>query len=201
MQNSLLQALRAVYTVDIQSVTDHDTKLCLLPGIYSTIKLIQDPSSKDCVLSYSDPANLNNAGYACDQVADDGGVADGVVITSQGRSKYRDFLNSVQRVGMRCTEIVIQNKLDNDQSIFDQQIEMAKTVIGAKGGMDFITLQKYVSVNAYDRRKITIDLSGVDEQGRSKALELTPEVFMAINVPIKSHFSMQFTFDNSVSGI
>jgi hypothetical protein len=201
MQNSLLQALRAVYTVDIHGAKEQDTKLCMLPGIYSTIKLIQDPSSKDCVLSYSDPANLNNAGYACDQVADDGGVADGVVITSQGRSKYRDFLNSVQRVGMRCTEIVIQNKLDNDQSIFDQQIEVAKTVIGAKGGMDFITLQKYVSVNAYDRRKITIDLSGVDEQGRSKALELTPEVFMAINVPADSHFSMQFTFDNSVSGI
>lgn len=201
MQNSLREALRAVYTVDIKSDGEQDTKLCMLPGIYSTIKLIQDPSSKDSVLSYSDPTNLNNAGYACDQVADDGGVKDGVVITSQGRSKYRDFLNSVQRIGMRCTEIVIQNKLDNDQSIFDQQIEVAKTVIGAKGGMDFITLQKYVSVNAYDRRKITIDLSGVDEQGRSKALELTPEVFMAINVPAKSHFSMQFTFDNSVSGI
>ena len=51
MQNSLLQALRAVYTVDIQGAKYKDTKLCLLPGIYSTIKLIQDPSSKDCVLS------------------------------------------------------------------------------------------------------------------------------------------------------
>lgn len=204
MQNSLREALMAVFTVDIQGNTSADKKLCLLPGIYNTMKLIQDPSSKDVVLSLSDPANLVNAGYACDQVADDGGftTTDGVAIAAIGRSKYRDFLNAVQRVGMRCTQIVIQNKTNpQDQTIFDQQIEIAKTVLGAKGGMDFVTLQKYVNVNAYDRSKITIDLSGVDENGNSKALDLTPEVFMAMNVPANSHFSIQFTFDNTASCI
>lgn len=210
MQNSLREALRAVFTVDITGNQDNDVKLCLLPGIYSTMRTQTtvaaggkegDLPVVTTTVTYDDPTDLNNAGYACDQVADDGGNANGVVISSIGRSKFRDFLNSVQRVGMRCTEIVIQNKLDNDQSIFDTQIEVAKTVLGAKGGMDFITLQKYVNVNAYDRRKITIDLSGVDENGRSKALDLTPEVFMAMTVPAGSHFSVQFTFDNSASGI
>lgn len=210
MQNSLREALRAVYTVDITGNQDNDVKLCLLPGIYSTMRTQTTVAAGEkegdlpvvtTTVTYDDPTNLNNAGYACDQVADDGGNANGVVISSIGRSKYRDFLNSVQRVGNRCTEIVIQNKLDNDQSIFDTQIEVAKTVLGAKGGMDFITLQKYVNVNAFDRRKITIDLSGVDENGRSKALDLTPEVFMAMTVPAGSHFSIQFTFDNTVSGI
>ena len=204
MQNSLREALMAVFTADIQGNTSSDKKVCLLPGIYSTMKLIQDPSSKDVVLTLSDPTNLVNAGYACDQVADDGGfdTTTGVKITAIGRSKYRDFLNAVQRVGMRCTQIVIQNKTDpQDQTIFDQQIEIGKTVLGAKGGMDFITLQKYVNVNAYDRSKITIDLSGVDENGNSKALDLTPEVFMALHVPANSHFSIQFTFDNTASSI
>lgn len=202
MQNSLREALRAVFTVNITGAAADDTKLCLLPGIYSTIQLAQDPSSKDVVLSYNSTTNLNNAGYACDQVADDGGDANGVVITAPGRSKFRDFLNAVQRVGMKCTEIVIKNLAGpSHEEIFDQQIELAKTVVGARGGMDFITLQKYVNVNAYDRSKITIDLSGVDENGRSKALELTPEVFMALNVPAASNFSIQFTFDNTVSGI
>ena len=228
MQNSLREALRAVYTVSLENKTLKDIKLCLLPGIYSTIRGTGEEPSYEKVnvvvginkdgqpemkeiaipkgfpnggVRFDDPTDLNNAGYACDQVADDGGNADGVVINSIGRSKFRDFLNSVQRVGLRCTEIVIQNKLDNDQSIFDTQIEVAKTVLGAKGGMDFITLQKYVNVNAYDRRKITIDLSGVDENGRSKALDLTPEVFMAMTVPAGSNFSVQFTFDNSASGI
>lgn len=227
MQNSLREALRAVYTVSLENKTEKDIKLCLLPGIYSTLRgtetqidyekvkvvvahkegsepemeEIKIPKAISAEVRFDDPTNLNNAGYACDQVADDGGNADGVVINSIGRSKFRDFLNSVQRVGLRCTEIVIQNKLDNDQSIFDTQIEVAKTVLGAKGGMDFITLQKYVNVNAYDRRKITIDLSGVDENGRSKALDLTPEVFLAMTVPAGSNFSVQFTFDNSASGI
>lgn len=210
MQNSLLEALRAVYTVDITGNQDNDVKLCMLPGIYGTMRTKTTVAEGEkegslpvvtTTVTYDDPTNLNNAGYACDQVADDGGNADGVVIESVGRSKYRDFLNSVQRVGLRCTEIVIKNKNLNNESIFDTQIELAKTVLGAKGGIDFITLQKYVNVNAYDRSKITIDLSGVDENGRSKALDLTPEVFMAMTVPAGSHFSVQFTFDNSASGI
>lgn len=201
MQNSLREALRAVFTVDIANYAKEDKMLCLLPGLYSTIQLIQDPSSKDCVLAYTDATNLNNAGYSCDVVADDVKIDD-IVVQAVGRAKYRDFVNSVQRVGMRCTEIVIKNLAGTDnEEIFDQQIQLAKTVVGAKGGMDFITLQKYVSVNAYDRSKITIDLSGTDEYGNPKALDLTPEVFMAINVPVNAHFSMQFTFDNSASGI
>lgn len=195
MQKSLKEALRAVFTVDITGNASADKKLCLLPGIYSTMAFSQDASTKAAVLTYSDPTNLVNAGYSCDQVADDYEYdnSQAVQIRAIGRSKYRDFLNSVQRVGMRCTEIVIQNKTQ-DSAIFDQQIEVAKTVLGAKGGMDFITLQKYVNVNAYDRSKITIDLS-------DETLDLTPEVFLAINVPEDSHFSIQFTFDNQASAL
>lgn len=201
MQNTLREALRPVFTLDITGNEDADKKLCLLPGIYSTLRLIQDPSSKDAVLNYSDPTNLNNAGYGCDQVADDGGlpVKDGVKIEAVGRAKMRDFLNSVQRVGLECTEIVIMNKDTTNSSIFDTQIELAKTVLGARGGMDFITLQKYISVNAYDRNKITIDLSGLDENGKKKSLIFSPEVYMAMTVPQNAHFSIQFTFNSQAS--
>lgn len=192
----------AVFTVNIQGAQDRDTKLCLLPGLYSTIKLIQDPSSKDCVLAFNDPTDLNNAGYACDQVADDGGEQGGVVITANGNAKYRDFLNAVQRVGMRCTRIMIKNLAgQSHEEIFDQQIEVAKTTIGAKGGTDFITLQTYVDPKDFDRSKIYIDLTGVDQNGLSKALDLTPEVFMAMNVPAESNFTIQFTFASNVSGM
>ena len=189
MQNTLKEALRAQVTFDIVGDASADKKLCLLPGIYNTMKQVTDGTSKETVITFSNPANLNNAGYACDQVADDYNSADSgqyVQVTGVGRAKYRDFLDAVQRVGMRVSQIIIQNKT-TDASIFDQQIEIAKTVLGAKGGMDFITLQQYVNVNAYDRSKITIDLS-------EETLDLTPEVFMAINVPEDSHFSMQFVF-------
>lgn len=211
MQNSLREALRAVFTLDITGYESGDKKLCLLPGVYDTLRtnVVTDTVDGTEVVvgvttTYDNPANLNNAGYACDQVADDGGLSTkvGVGIQAVGRAKMRDFLHEVQRVGMRCTEIVIKNLAGTtNEEIFNTQIELAKTVVGARGGMDFITLQKYVNVNAYDRSKITIDLSGVDENGRSKALDLTPEVFMAMTVPQNAHFTIQFTFDNSVSGI
>jgi hypothetical protein len=194
MQNTLKEALRAQATFNFVGDNSADKKLCLLPGIYNTMKQTTDGTSKETIITFSDPTNLNNAGYACDQVADDYNSGDSgqyVQVTGVGRVKYRDFLDAVQRVGLRVSQIIIQNKVSN-QAIFDQQIEIAKTVLGAKGGMDFITLQQYVNVNAYDRSKITIDLS-------DETLDLTPEVFMAINVPAQSQFSMQFVFESSAA--
>ena len=194
MQNTLKEALRAQATFDFVGHNSADKKLCLLPGIYNTMKQTTDGTTKETIITFSDPTNLNNAGYACDQVADDYNAGDAgqyVHVTGVGRVKYRDFLNAVQRVGMRVSQIIIQNKVSS-QAIFDQQIEIAKTVLGAKGGMDFITLQQYVNVNAYDRSKITIDLS-------DETLDITPEVFLAINVPAQSHFSMQFVFEASTA--
>ncbi len=194
MQNTLKEALRAQATFDFVGDNSNDKKLCLLPGIYNTMKQTTDGTTKETIITFSSPTNLNNAGYACDQVADDynsGDAGQYVHVTGVGRVKYRDFLDAVQRVGMRVSQIIIQNKVSS-QAIFDQQIEIAKTVLGAKGGMDFITLQQYVNVNAYDRSKITIDLS-------DETLDLTPEVFMAINVPAQSHFSMQFVFEASTA--
>lgn len=194
MQNTLREALLAQATFDFVGDASADKKLCLLPGIYSSMKFAQDGTSKVATLTFSDPTNLNKAGYACDQVADDYNSSDSgmyVQVTGVGRVSYRDFLNTVQRVGASVKKIIIQNKVSS-QDIFDQQIEIAKTTLGAKGGTDFITLQQYVDVNAYDRSKITIDMS-------AEPLELTPEVFMAINVPEDSHFSMQFVFDTAVA--
>jgi len=194
MQNTLREALMAQATFDIEN-TDNDNavKLCLLPGVYNTMKMTQDPTSKEVVVSFSDPAALNAAGYAADQVADDAKFDPNatVQVAGVGRVMFRDFLNTVQRVGATVNKIIIQNKVQS-QDIFDQQIEIAKTVIGAKGGMDFITLQNYVSVNAYDRSKITIDLS-------EEPLELTPEVFMALNIPAGAHFSIQYQFNTTVN--
>ena len=154
---------------------------------------LSQPEQGKFALSFSDPSALVAAGYAADQVADDAqfDTAAAVQVKGVGRVMFRDFLNTVQRVGATVNKIIIQNKVQS-QDIFDQQIEIAKTVIGAKGGMDFITLQNYVSVNAYDRSKITIDLS-------EEPLELTPEVFMALNIPAGAHFSIQYQFNTTVN--
>lgn len=198
MQKTLREALQACATFNIEGDVSLAKKLALLPGIYSAMHLVADATNEKFALTFSDPTNLINAGYSCDQVADDWDANDTselVKVTGANRVKYRDFLNTVQRVGINVTKIVIQNKATGATAndLFDQEIEIARTAIGAKGGTDFIQLQNYVSVNAYDRSKITIDLS-------DEPLYLTPEVFMALNIPAGAKFSMQFFFEAPALG-
>lgn len=210
MQNSLRQALQAQVTFEIWGMTGGGAaskKLAFLPGVYDATKQILT-DGKVSAIALIDPTDLQNAGYAADQVADDynsnldAAAGQFVRVSGVGRIKYRDFLNTVQRVGATVTKIVIKNLAGTaNEEIFDQQLEVAKTVIGAKGGMDFITLQDYVNPKDFDRSKIIIDLSGLDEDGIPRALELTPEVFLAMNIPANAHFSIQFKFNTTASGM
>lgn len=187
MQNTLKEALKSSMTLNFKNNSDTDKKVAVLPGIYDTLKLAG--AGENAVLTYTDPTNLNRAGYNVDEVADDYNDKSGVsvAVTGTKRASFRDFRNAVNLVGLTVSRIVIQNKVES-QNLYDQEIEVARTVLGAKGGTDFIQLQNYVSVNAYDRTKIEINLA-------DDPLVLTPEVFMSIVVPGKASFSMQFIFE------
>lgn len=181
-------ALKASGTFNFYNPSANAVKVAILPGVYSTIKGLVSDSK--VVLSFADPTNLQNAGYQVDQVADDYNAADTVQVvqvTGSPRVSFRDFLNTVQRTGIKVSKITIQNKVSS-QDIYDQEIEIARTAIGASGARDYIQLQKFVSVNAYDRTKIELDLS-------DETLDLGPETYMAITVPAGAKFSMQFDFE------
>ena len=145
MKQNVQEALRSSVTFNFDNSANGAVakKLCLLPGVYDTTKFEQDGTSKVAVLSYSNPANLTNAGYPVDQVADDYNSADSgqfVHVTGTTRTRYRDFLNTVQRLGIRVRKIIIQNKVSS-ADIFDQEIELSRTAVGAKGATRFIKLE------------------------------------------------------------
>ena len=191
MKQKLQEALQSSATFNITGDTSAAKKLCLLPGIYDTFKCTQDGTSKNVVINYSSPSNLNNAGYTCDQVADDYDSTDSaqlVHVTGTTRTKFRDFCNTVQRVGIRVKKIIIQNKVSS-ADIFDQEIELSLTSVGAKGATRFIKLQNFVSVSAYDRSKIELEFTD------DAPLDLTPQTFMAMNIPANASFSIQFVFE------
>ena len=194
MFNTLRQAIQACAVFKITGDQNTDKMLAFLPGIYSAVGMTQANganNSKINVITYADPTNLVNAGYDADQVADeyiDG--ADNMPVKVEGankRTSYRDFLNTVQRVGVHVTSIVIQN-LTQNKEIFNQEINVSRTAIGTRGSSVFIQLQNYVSVNAYNDSKITIDMS-------DEPLYLTPEMYMAMNIPAGAQFSIQFFFE------
>lgn len=191
MSKDLQNALKSSATFNIVGDESAAKKLAFLPGVYSTMKSGVGTSK---VVSLSDPTNLCNAGYTVDQAADDydsGDTGNYVHVTGTNRVKYRDFLNTVQRIGIRVTKIIIQNKVTSGaymDDIFDSEIEIARTAIGSNGAMDFIKLQDFRSVNAYDRTKIELDLS-------ENPLDLGPDTFMAMNIPAHANFSIQFCFE------
>lgn len=195
MLELLEKAMQASVTFNFANVTPSgqsaaDKKVALFPGIYDTMKQIT-ADGKVTAVCYTDPTNLNNAGYACDEVADDYNAASGVYVqvTGNPRCKWRDFLNYVRRVGVRCTQIVIQNKsAGSNQAIFDQEFAASRTVVGVFGGANYIQLQDYVSVDAYDRSKITIDLSSI-------RFILNPELFMSLTIPTGTNISIQFKLE------
>lgn len=192
MKQNVQEALQSSVTFNFDNSANATAKkLCVLPGIYDTMKFEQDGTSKVAVLSFSNPSNLTNAGYPVDQVADDYNSADSgqyVQVTGTTRTKFRDFLNTVQRIGIRVKKIVIQNKVSS-ADIFDQEIELSRTAVGAKGATRFIKLQNFVSVSAFDRSKIEMEFTD------DAPLDLTPDMFMAMVVPAGAKFSMQFVFD------
>ena len=191
MKQTLFEALQSSVTFNIVGDNSAAKKLCLLPGVYDTLKFGQDATTKEAFLSFSNPANLVNAGYPVDQVADDYNSGDSgqyVQVTGTTRTRFRDFVNTVQRIGIRVQKIVIQNKA-NSADIFDQEFTLARTAVGAMGAQRFLKLQNYVKTDQYDRSKIEIEFTD------DAPLDLTPDMFVAMTIPAGAEFSMQFIFE------
>lgn len=182
-------AMKASATFNIVGDQSGSKKLALFPGVYSCLK---SGVGTGKVITFDDPSNLVNAGYQCDQVADDffEGCGSAIQVTGTARTKYRDLLNTVQRLGIHVYKIVIQNKATGNGAadLFDQAFEIAATAIGELAGMKFLKLQDFVSVNAYDRSKIELDLS-------EEPLYIGPQTYVALNIPAGANFSIQFSFE------
>ena len=126
MQNSLRQALQAQVTFEITGDSTNTKKLAFLPGIYDAMKQVTVGEGKETHTAFIDPTDLQNAGYFADQVADDYNsslnASNGQYVRIQGvgRIRYRDFLNTVQRVGATVNKIIIQNKVASQDIAADR---------------------------------------------------------------------------------
>lgn len=182
--------MKASATFNIVGDQSNPKKLALFPGVYSCLR---SGVGTGKTIALDDPTNLQNAGYQCDQVADDyyEGCDAAVQVRGTDRTMFRDLLNTVQRLGIHVYKIVIKNKATGAgaSDIFDQSFEIAATAIGEKGSTKFLKLQDFVSVNAYDQSKIELDLS-------EEPLYIGPQTFMALNIPAGANFSIQLSFES-----
>lgn len=196
--NNLKESLKPSASFIMQNLSSSsESVLCLFPGHFDTTEIVKDETTGKIALAYSDPAHIKNAGYFCDQVADDFNTsitnvkADGkyhIKITPKSpRTRYHDFLNYVRYSGLRVKKIRITDLLTTgDHEIFAQEIEISASAIGAKAGSDIIQLSQHVDPSNFIQRFIDVDLS-------AQNLLLDETTLAFLKVPAGSKFQIDFT--------
>lgn len=176
-------------------------RICLLPGHYNTAEVVIKDGK--AYLSYADPSAIRSAGYDCIQVADDYNATT-ANLRGDGASKYpvevksktpairfRDFLNYVKYSGLKVVKMRITDLstgTNPSRDIFQQNIEVTKSAIGAKSGSDFVQLSQYINPANFLQNFIDIDLEA-DERN----LKLDETTLAFLDVPINAHFQIDFT--------
>lgn len=199
--NNLNKALQPVVSFRVVNTdSTHYKTICLIPGHYDTATIMSYTSGGSTVpvISYLNPAVLNAAGYACDEVADDHNAnLDGssktypiTVTPAAGNSRYRDFLNYVKLVSSLIKRIRITNNTGNaaGRTQFDQFFEVSASAIGSKAGSDYINLASCKDPKNYDLDVIDVDLE-------ARNLELSATTLLFLKVAPSADFTIEFTLD------
>lgn len=204
MSTELKKSLRPVASFVFNNTATETRKLCLFPGHFMLAKVTSmipatqnnPPYTVTSILSYANPDALCDAGYDCDQVADDFNITsnhnDGrqydIQITPKSRkTRYRDFLNYIKLSGVRVSKMRITDLVVNgSHDIFQSEMEITASSIGSKAGSDFIQLSQHINPSNYLQNFIEIDL-----EKQNLLLDETTLAFL--EVPGKAQFQIDFT--------
>ena len=171
-------------------------RLALFAGHYDTSEISKDASGNKMFITHGNPTALVDAGYNCTQVADDynsnvintsRGNADPIQITPvRGRTRVVDFMNYVKFSGLKVKKIRITD-LSNDstRALFNGQLEISQSSVGAKGGTDYLQLSTYIDPRNFQTNIIEIDL---EEQN----LLLDETTVVIMEIPEGANFQMDY---------
>ncbi|MBE6347231.1 MAG: hypothetical protein E7067_08560 [Lentimicrobiaceae bacterium] len=203
MSTQLKTSMRPTASFNLKNVSSESVRVCLFPGHFDTSEVVavSDGDLTKVVLAYSNPEAINAAGFSCAQVADDynintksvyRGSADGngyaVQITPVSkRTRYRDFLNYIRYANLSVVKIRITDlEANSDHAIFNQELEVSASAIGAKAGSDFIQLSAHRNPAHYDQSFIEIDLS-------QQNLLLNETTLASLDIPANANIQIDFT--------
>lgn len=193
------ESLQAVASFRIKNPSINSVRVCFFPGHYDTAEVVSSTDNGKYIISYADPSALKNAGYDCVQVADDfnakntmnkndgTGIYPVVILPKGGKTRYRDFLNMIKLSGLKVSKIRLTDLVANgNHEIFGQDLEISKSAIGAKGGVDIVNLASHINPAHFLQNFIDIDLASTNLK-----LDETTLVFMEI--PANADFQIDFT--------
>lgn len=195
MEKQLKQSMKPTASFTFLNKAAVERVLCLFPGHFDTTEIVKVDDKVS--LAYCNPKPLVEAGYYCDQVADDysaehstaklEGSYDVQINPVSKRTRYREFLNFIKTSGLRVSKMRITDlNSEGTHEIFNQELEISASAIGAKAGSDFLQLSAHIDPSNYIQRFIDIDLS-------QQNLLLDETTLAFLRVPAKANFQIDFT--------
>lgn len=190
MSNQVNESLRPVASFVVENISKELKKLAFFAGHYNTEKLIT--ISEKPVIVRTDSAALKDAGYQCDEVADDykpGSSESDFIFKVKGKSprtRMVDFVNFVRNSGLNVVKIRITDlSADSTHDLFNHEIEVAASSISSKGLSDYIQMSTYVNPRNYQQNVIEIDLE-------EKNLMLDETTVVIMDVVANAKFQIDF---------
>lgn len=192
---SLKESLQATVSFRYKNNdTSNQKRVALIPGHYNTDEISTDGNKY--FITHGNPTALKQAGYDCDQVADDfnpsvthtsRGSKDSVDIKpAKGRTRVVDFLNYVKYSGSKVSRIRITDYSgDSSRALFNGQMEISESSIGTKGGTDYLQLSTFIDPRNFQTNIIEIDL---DEQN----LLLDETTVVILEIPAGADFQIDY---------
>lgn len=193
----LQESLKKTVSFRYKNTNNSESKrLGIFPGHYDTSELSKDAQG-NYYITHGNPTPLKEAGYQCDQVADDynrnvtstsrSNAKDPIDIKPvKGRTRVADFLNYVKYSGSKVTKIRITDYSgDTTRALFNGELEISQSSIGSKGGIDYLQLSTYIDARNFQTNIIEIDL-----EQQNLLLDETTVVIM--DVPAGADFQMDY---------
>lgn len=195
MEKQLKQSMKPTASFTFLNKAAEERVLCLFPGHFDTTEIVMVDDKVS--LAYCNPKPLVEAGYYCDQVADDysaehstartDGSYDVQINPVSKRTRYREFLNFIKTSGLRVSKMRITDlNSEGTHEIFNQELEISASAIGAKAGSDFLQLSAHIDPSNYIQRFIDIDLS-------QQNLLLDETTLSFLRIPARANFQIDFT--------
>lgn len=197
--SSLSTSMRPVASFIFENSSESPVKLCMFSGHYETSEVCSNAMTNPTMYAvrYTNINPLKDAGFECDQVADDYNLckigassANNIkIIAKSKKTRYRDFMNYIKCSGLKVTKMRITDLstgANPSRDIFNSEIEVSQSAIGSKAGSDFIQLSAHIDPSNYLQSFIEVDL-----ERQNLLLDETTLAFL--EVPGSAKFQIDFT--------
>lgn len=148
------KALGERFSFTINNASASSIVVAILAAFLDTLK-IRMVGPDNAVTSYTDPAAIVAAGYACDVVLDDGVILPNVTVTAaNSKMNIRQFRNYIASQPRVLVDLTIQA---NNAEAFNNVIEVCKLSPLQGSGSQYLPLSDFLSIDQQQTNKININ--------------------------------------------